>query len=139
MIRAWAVAISLTGCVAPLLTAQSAGTQPAPAVRNPSFLHAREPLTRRDLATPRRARFEWEQVGAAEYVLQGQWMEPGSWAARRREMSVTHQSAAAWDDRLVAVELPLEVGAHSWSIVAVFPGRSPGDFAHPTRVSFEVR
>ena len=139
MTRAWVVAIGLASCVAQLLPAQSAHTAPAPALRNPTFLHASEPLTRRDPATPRRVRFEWEQVGAAEYVLQGQWMEPDSWAARRREVSVTHRSAAAWDDRVVAMELPLELGAHSWSIVAVFPGRSPGDFAHPTRVSFEVR
>ena len=108
-------------------------------IRNPAFLRASEQLTRRDPADPRRVRFEWEQVGAAEYVLQGQWVEPGSWAARRREISVTPKSAARWDSRVVVLELGLEPGAHSWSVVAVFPGKGLGDFANPTRLSFDVR
>ncbi len=108
-------------------------------VRNPSFLRASEQLSRREPADLRRVRFEWEQVGAAQYVLQGQWVEPGSWATRRREVSVTAKTAGRWEDRIVVLELGLEPGAHSWSVVAVFPGKGLGDFANPTRLTFDVR
>jgi hypothetical protein len=130
---------------APRLAAQTRpeGSVPARnhsgAVRNPGFLRASELLTRRDPSESRRVRFEWEQVGAIEYVLQGQWVEPGSWATRKREFTVTTRTAARWDDELVALEVALEPGAHSWSIVAVFPGKGVGDFVNPTRLSFEVR
>jgi len=107
--------------------------------RNPAFLRASELLARRDPSETRRVRFEWEQVGAIEYVLQGQWVEPGSWATRKRELTVTTRTAVRWDDQLVALEVELEPGSHSWSIVAVFPGKGIGDFANPTRLSFEVR
>lgn len=109
------------------------------APRNPSYLHASELLAGRDADKTRRIRFEWDQVGAPEYVLQGQWVEPGTWATRKREVTVTARSASVWDERVVAVELGLDPGAHSWSVVAVFPGKSLGDFAHPTRLSFEVK
>lgn len=131
--------------VAPRLAAQTRaeGTPPprehGGAVRNPAFLHASELLARRDPAESRRVRFEWEQVGAIEYVLQGQWVEPGSWATRKREFTVTTRTASRWDDQVVALEIGLEPGAHSWSIVAVFPGKGLGYFVNPTRLSFEVR
>lgn len=130
----------------PTLAAQTRSDPPAQTrdlggdtVRNPSFLRASEQLTRREPTDLRRVRFEWEQVGAAQYVLQGQWVEPGSWATRRREISVTAKTAGRWEDRLVVLELGLEPGAHSWSVVAVFPGRGVGDFANPTRLTFDVR
>jgi hypothetical protein len=107
--------------------------------RNPAFLNASEILPRRDPAEARRVRFEWEHVGAVEYVLQGQWVEPVTWAARKREVVLKNDGATRWDERLIALELELQPGAHSWSVVAVFPGKGLGDFAHPTRLSFEVK
>lgn len=146
--RAVTVIVLLGSALSPrlILAAQTRSDPPSQArdhgadtMRNPGFLRASEQLTRRDPADPRRVRFEWEQVGAAEYVLQGQWLEPGSWATRRREVSVTAKTAGRWEDRLVVIELGLEPGAHSWSVVAVFPGKLLGDFANPTRLSFDVR
>lgn len=119
--------------------AAAARETPAFPVRNPSFLRASELLSRQEPAGGRRVRFEWEQVGAPEYVLQGQWIEPGSWAARRREVTINARSAGQWDEHLVAVELLLDTGAHSWSVVAVFPGKGLTDFVNPTRLSFDVR
>jgi hypothetical protein len=107
--------------------------------RNPAYLRASELLARREPAGSRVVRLEWEQVHASEYVLQGQWVEPGTWASHRRELTVTPGSSSRWDDRMVMVELPMEAGAHSWLVVAVFADKGPGDFARPTRVMFEVR
>ena len=129
------------GCSLPVWgqTRAEAPRRDGAATRNPGFLRASELLARREPATQRVLRLEWEQVHASEYVLQGQWVEPGSWATHRREVSVTVTTATQWDGRLVTTELQLEPGTHSWMVVAVFAGKGPGDFARPTRVTFEVR
>lgn len=109
------------------------------APRNPAFLRAGEVFIPRDPGGSRVVRLEWEQVNATEYVLQGQWVEPESWATHRRELTVSAVTASQWDERLVATEVRVEPGAHSWLVVAVFAGKGPGDFARPTRATFEVR
>lgn len=113
--------------------------QSASAVRNPGFLRAMEILEPRQRGGSVRVRFEWEQVpGTSEYILHGRWTEAGSWAVRASEVRVTPKSAAEWDARRVTVELPLEPGTHSWTVVALRE-RELGDFAHPARLTFDVR
>ena len=136
------LALACALCTAVPVQAQTRAETPpreSSSLRNPAFLRASEPLARREPADQRVIRLEWEQVHATEYVLQGQWVEPDSWATHRRELSVTHSTASQWDERTVTVELPVEPGAHSWIVVAVFAGRGPGDFVRPTRATFEVR
>lgn len=125
-------------CTVPAWGQTREETREPAAPRNPAFLRTGDPVTRREPGA-RVVRLEWEQVNASQYVLQGQWVDPGSWATHRRELMVTHATASQWDERLVATEVQVEPGPHTWLVVAVFAGKGPGDFARPTRVTFEVR
>lgn len=108
-------------------------------IRNPSFLTARAELARRQPGIPRLVRFEWESVPrASHYLLRGSWTDPDTWIVQRWEFRVTPQTARRWEADAVTFEVPLPPGSHSWNLVAVFAPGEVGDYARPTRISFDI-
>jgi len=132
-----------TPVVAPLCAQEGRAQGPSlvhPTMRNPGSLAAQQVLDTRDSKAPRRVRFEWEPVGGAiAYLLTGTRSDPTTWALQSVERRVSRETAASWDPRRVAVELPLGPGAYSWKLVALFSPGDQGDFIRPTTVRFDVR
>lgn len=119
---------------------QPPGRSSVPAgLTNPTTLRASELLAPRESGATTRVLFEWDPVPQArEYVLQGRWVDPGTWALFTREFRVTAQNANRWTPERVLFEVSLPPGSHSWTVVAVFDSHGIGDFARPTHVSFDL-
>ncbi|MGE0552226.1 MAG: hypothetical protein AB7R55_02225 [Gemmatimonadales bacterium] len=110
-----------------------------PPFANPAALRASELLARRAPGVAPRVLFEWDQVsGARAYLLQGQWVDPSTWALHAREYRVEAGNARRWAADGVAFDVSLPPGAHSWTVVAVFGPEDIGDFAHPTHIAFDL-
>ncbi len=137
------VLIAVMGLLPTRADAQSPAGQPPgrhPAVlTNPTTLRASELLAPRGPGADARVLFEWDPVPQArEYVLQGRWIDPGTWALSSREYRVNPQNADRWTPDRVLFQVSLPPGSHSWTVVAVFDSDGIGDFARPTHVSFDL-
>ena len=109
-----------------VLVLATGASRPDPATGNEGF-RATVLLERRPIGAPPRIRFEWtNRTGAIEYLLDGSWTAPSSWAVQSRAFRVTPRNATSWDQRQVTFEVSLPSGSHSWKLRPVRLPNGPG-------------